>query len=114
MTSDTVARPVVVCLILLHPAATAPLPSHPGFPSALPALAAEEVTARIAQLQAARRLLNIQKAMAALHADEDFQGDIAQVGAAVRAAHTLAQAGTVRSSVVPTLPSEQESNAATS
>ena len=31
--------------------------------------AAEEVTARIAQLQAARRLLNIQKAMAALRAN---------------------------------------------
>ena len=45
-----------------------------------PLAAAEEVTARIAQLQAARRLLNIQKAMAALHADDDFQGDIAQVG----------------------------------
>lgn len=41
--------------------------------------AAEEVTARIAQLQAARRLLNIQKAMAALHSDEDFQADISQV-----------------------------------
>ena len=41
--------------------------------------AAEEVTARIAQLRAARCLLNIQKAMAALHTDEDFQADIAQV-----------------------------------
>jgi len=59
---------------------TAPLPNLFSSLSARPALAAEEVTARIAQLQAARRLLNIQKAMAALHADEDFQADIAQVG----------------------------------
>ncbi|PRW33536.1 Cellulose synthase [Chlorella sorokiniana] len=43
-----------------------------------PAAAAEEVMARIEHLQAARRLLNIQKAMAALHSDEDFQADIAQ------------------------------------
>ena len=30
-------------------------------------------------LQATRKLLNIHKALAALHADDDFQGDIPQV-----------------------------------
>lgn len=43
-----------------------------------PADAAAEASARISQLQAARKLLNIHKALAALHGDEDFQGDAAQ------------------------------------
>jgi len=38
------------------------------------------VTSQVGQLQATRKVLNIHKALAALHADEDFQGDLAQVG----------------------------------
>jgi hypothetical protein len=54
------------------------VPSRPALPCpTLPAAA--EITARVGQLQVARRLLNIHKALAALHADEDFQADAAQV-----------------------------------
>ena len=35
----------------------------------------------MSQLQGARRLLNIHKATAVLHGDDDFQADLAQVGA---------------------------------
>ena len=59
------------CLPLICPAPALPCPDLP---------AAEEATARIGQLQAARRLLNIHKALTALHADEDFQADASQVG----------------------------------
>ena len=43
---------------------------------------AEEVSARGGQARAARRLLNIQKALSAMHEDEEFQADAAQVCAA--------------------------------
>ncbi|KAL4419788.1 hypothetical protein ABPG75_006886 [Micractinium tetrahymenae] len=40
--------------------------------------AAAETSTRVGQLAAARKLLNIHKAIAALHADEDFQADAAR------------------------------------
>ncbi|PSC70051.1 DNA-(apurinic or apyrimidinic site) lyase 2 [Micractinium conductrix] len=43
-----------------------------------PTDAAAEASARVTALQATRKLLNIHKALAALHADDDFQGDIPQ------------------------------------
>ena len=46
--------------------------------AAYPPGCAAEVEARVAALQGIQRLANIQRAMAALHVDDDFQADAAQ------------------------------------
>ena len=72
--------PLLPLLPLLLHARTASRGAHLPAPAPTPpTLAAAEATSRIAQLAAARRLLNLHKAQAALHADEDFQADVRQV-----------------------------------
>eukprot|EP00887_Chlorella_sp_A99_P002976 scaffold24.g2976.t1 len=55
-----------------------PLPPYPHTPGARHGVTAEEVRTRVAALGSVRRLLNIQKALAAMHEDEDFQADASQ------------------------------------